>query len=144
MGRVHERHRLLMKTIEARIDQRVDELISSLNALVGELALEAIARRTRQTPKRTVKRPPPAQSRREPEEVAKLAEGLYAQICKLPGETMVTLSRHMNVPAKTLSLPACKLAKAGRIKKAGQRQFTRYFPVGKETKRKRASRRKAR
>jgi hypothetical protein len=50
----------------------------------------------------------------------------------------------MKRPAKTLSLPACKLAKAGRIKKAGQRQFTRYFPVGKETKRKQARRRRAR
>jgi hypothetical protein len=50
----------------------------------------------------------------------------------------------MNVPAKDLSLPACKLAKAGRIKKAGQRQFTRYFPIGQEAKRKPVSRRKAR
>jgi hypothetical protein len=133
-----------MKTIEARINHRVDELINSLNALVGELALEALARRTRQAPKRAGKRRSAAQPRREPEEVAELAEELYAQICRHPGETMVTLSRHMNVPAKTLQLPACKLAKAGRIKKAGQRQFTRYFPVGKETKRKRTSRRKSR
>ncbi len=133
-----------MKTLEARIDQRVEELISSLNALVGELALEALTRRTRQTPKHTGKRRSAAPPRREPEEVAELAEELYAQICKHPGETMVSLSGHMKRPAKTLSLPACKLAKAGRIKKAGQRQFTRYFPVGKETRRKRASRRKSR
>jgi hypothetical protein len=133
-----------MKTIEARIDERVDDLISSLNALVGELALEALAPRTRRPPGRAVKRRSPAQPRREPEEVAALAEELYAQICKHPGETMVTLSRHMKVPAKALSLPACKLAKAGRIKKAGQRQSTRYFPIGQEAKRKPASRRKAR
>ena len=132
-----------MKTIEARIDDRVDELISSLNALVGELALEALSRRTRRTPRGAEKRRSPAQ-RREPEEVAGLAEDLYAQICEHPGETMVTLSRHMKVPAKALSLPACKLAKAGRIKKAGQRQSTRYFPIGQEAKRKPASRRRAR
>ena len=133
-----------MKTIEARIDQRVDELINSLNALVGEFALEALARRTRQAPKSAGKRRSAAQPRREPEEVAELAEGLYAQICKHPGETMVTLSGHMDVPAKILRLPACKLAKAGRVKKAGQRQFTRYFLVGKETKRGQTRRRKAR
>ena len=133
-----------MKTIEARIDDRVDELLSSLNALVGELALEALARRTRRTPGRPVKRGPPAQPRREPEEVAVLTEELYAQICKHPGETMVTLSQLMKVPAKALALPACKLAKAGRIKKAGQRQFTRYFPIGQEAKRKQTSRRKSR
>jgi len=131
-----------MKTIEARIDDRVDELLSSLNALVGELALEALARRM--APRRAVKRRQPAQPRREPEEVAVLAEELYAQICKHPGETMVALSQLMTVPAKALSLPAGKLAKAGRIKKAGQRQFTRYFPVGQEAKRKPASRRKGR
>lgn len=133
-----------MKSIEARIDERVEELVNSLNALVGELALEALARRARQTPKRAVKRrsaPPP---RREPEEVAALAEKLYTAVCKHPGETMVSLSRHVGVPAKALALPACKLAKAGRIKKAGQRQFTRYFPVGQEAKRKQARRRKGR
>jgi hypothetical protein len=133
-----------MKTIEARIDDRVDDLISSLNALAGELALEALGRRMRRTPRRAVKRRSPAQPRREPEEVSDLAEKLYAEICRHPGETMVSLSRHMNISAKTLRLPACKLAKAGRVKKAGQRQFTRYFPVGKEAKRQRASRRKAR
>jgi hypothetical protein len=133
-----------MKTIEARIDDRVDELVSNLNALVEELALEALARRTRRMPRGAVKRRSPAQPRREPEEVAVLAEDLYAQICKHPGETMVTLSQQMKVPAKDLSLPACKLAKAGRIKKAGQRQLTRYFPIGQEAKRKPASRRRAR
>jgi len=132
-----------MKTIEARIDHRVDELINSLNELVGELALEALARRTRQAPSRAGKRRSATPPRREPEEVAELAEELYAQICKHPGETMVSLAQHMTRPAKDLSLPACKLAKAGRIKKAGLRQFTRYFPVGKETKRK-ARRRKSR
>ena len=133
-----------MKTIEAKIDHCVDELINSLNAIVGEFALEALARRTRQTPKRAGKRRSADQPRREPEEVTELAEELYVQICKYPGETMVSLSRHMDVPAKTLSLPACKLAKAGRIKKAGQRQFTRYFPIGQEATRKQASRRRAR
>lgn len=73
-----------------------------------------------------------------------LAEELYAQICRHPGETMVMLSQHMKVPAKTLSLPAGKLAKAGRIKKTGQRQFTRYFPIGQEATRTQARRRKAR
>jgi hypothetical protein len=133
-----------MKTIEARINDRVDELLSSLNALVGELAVEALARNTRRTPKRAVKRRSSGQPRREPQEVAVLTEELYSQICKHPGETMVTLSRQMKVPAKALSLPACKLAKAGRIKKAGQRQFTRYFPIGEEAKRKQTRRRKSR
>ena len=133
-----------MKSIETRIDDRIDELIGSLNALVGELALEALARRTRQAPRRAEKGRCSTQHHRGAEEVAVLAEELYAQICKHPGETMVTLSQHMNVPAKDLSLPACKLAKAGRIKKAGQRQFTRYFPIGQEATRKPASRRTAR
>jgi hypothetical protein len=132
-----------MKTIQARIDDRVDELLNSLNVLVGELAVEALARRTRQAPKRAGKRRASAHPHRDPEELAELVEKLYAQICRHPGETMSTLSRHLDVPAKALSLPACKLAKAGRVKKAGQRQYTRYFPVGKEAKRE-ARRRRAR
>jgi hypothetical protein len=133
-----------MKTIEARIDERVTDLFDSLHALVGELALEALARRTRQAPKGPRKRRPPAQPRREPEEVAELAERLYSEICAQPGETMTTLAQRLAAPVKALALPASKLAKSGRIKKAGQRQFTRYFPVGQDAKPKSRSRRKVR
>jgi hypothetical protein len=127
-----------MKTIQARIDESIVELIHNLNALVGEVALETLARRMQQKPKRDGQRPQrrsSAQSHREPEEIAALAEELYAQICHHPGETMLTLSKYVKQPSKMLSFPARKLVEASQVKKVGQRQFTRYFPVGQEAKR---------
>ncbi len=123
-----------MKTIQARIDESVEELIHNLNALVGEIALEALAGRTRQKTKRGTRRRSAGQVHRKPEEISALTEELYAQICRYPGETMLTLSNHVKQPAKKLAFPARKLLDAGRIKKTGQRQYTRYFPLGREAK----------
>lgn len=122
-----------MKTIQARVDENVDALIRSLNALVGEVALDALARRMQRKPQR--QRRAAEQVHRKPEEIAALAEELYAQICLHPGETMLALSTHVKRPPSMLAVPARKLVGAGRVKKAGQRQFTRYFPVGQEAKR---------
>lgn len=129
-----ERHFLPMKTIEARIDESVDELIRNLGSLVGEIALETLARRMRQRPRRRVRRRTEGQAHRKPEEISAITEELYAQICRHPGERMATLSKQMKQPAKKLAFPAQKLLDAGRIKKTGQRQFTRYFPVDRESK----------
>ena len=130
-----------MKTIQARIDESVDELICNLRALVGEMAMDALSRRMRQKPRRSGQRRSVGQVHRKPEEITALTEELYAQICRHPGETMLMLSRHVGQPAKMLAFPACKLVDAGRVKKTGQRQFTRYFPVGREANH--AGRRKA-
>jgi hypothetical protein len=62
----------------------------------------------------------------------------YCEICFQIGP------QRLAAPVKALALPASKLAKSGRIKKAGQRQFTRYFPVGQDAKPKSRSRRKVR
>ena len=131
-----------MKNTEARIAEQVDQLIGNLNTLVGEMALEAIAQRIRRRPTRRGGRRSTAQPHRKPEEIEALAETLHSEICRSPGETMLTLSERVKQPAKILAVPTRKLLDAGRIKKTGQRQFTRYFPVGRDAKR--ARRRKAR
>jgi hypothetical protein len=123
-----------MRTFQARIDESVDELICKLNALAGEMAMDALARRMKQKPRRSGQRRSQKQIHRKPEEIAALTEELYEQICRHPGETMRTLSVHVKQPAKVLAFPARKLIKTGRIKKVGQRQFMRYFPVGREAK----------
>jgi hypothetical protein len=133
-----------MKTIQTRIDESVEELIRNLNVLVGEAALDTLARRMRQNQPRVGQRRSrsAAQTHREPEEISALGEELYAQICRHPGETMLTLSKLVKQSPKMLALPSRKLVEAGRVKKTGQKQQTRYFPVGREAKR--ARRRKAR
>ena len=132
-----------MKNIQARIEESVEELIGSLSALVGEIAMEAVARRTHKRPVRNDRRSSKGRPHRKPEEIAALAEELHAQICLTPGETMRTLAERVKQPATLLAVPTGKLLDAGRVKKTGQRQFTRYFPVGRAVK-KRARRRKTR
>jgi len=123
-----------MKNIQARIEESVEELIGNLNAVVAEIAIETIARRTRKRSVRNDRRSSKGHPHRKPEEIAALAEELHAQICLTPGETMRTLAERVKQPATLLAVPTGKLLDAGRVKKTGQRQFTRYFPVGRVVK----------
>ena len=67
--------------------------------------------------------------RRGAEDLAALAERLYEAICACPGETMTTISARVGETAIALNLPMLQLKKAGRIRSAGERSFTRYFPM---------------
>jgi H2-forming N5,N10-methylenetetrahydromethanopterin dehydrogenase-like enzyme len=128
-----------MKNIQARIDEQVEALLGNLNALVGELATEAIAQRmVKPSAKRQRRR---SEIHRTPEQIAAVVEELYAHVCRRPGETMATISSAMKYSARELAFPMRKLITTGRVKKTGQRQFVRYFPVGQQAKR---SRRKTR
>jgi hypothetical protein len=132
-----------MRNIQARIEENIEELFGNLNALVEEIALETIARRVQaKRPPGRRKRSVAQQARRHPEQVGALAEELYGAICRCPGETMATLREQVGQPANALALPTTKLLQAGRIKKTGERQFTRYFPVASETKRTRRRKRR--
>ena len=72
--------------------------------------------------------------RRTPEEIAALSEQLYAAICKTPGETLTLLAGQLETTPGALQVPLKRLKQAGRVRSAGQRQLTRYFPMlGTET-----------
>jgi hypothetical protein len=61
-----------------------------------------------------------------------LANGLYGAICEQPGATMKVLSKAIGQRSEALALPASKLVRSGSVRKTGQRQHTRYFPVGRQ------------
>lgn len=67
--------------------------------------------------------------RRRPQEMAALAERLHAAICAHPGAAMTTIAGELGVSPRELNRPALQLKRAGRLRTAGQRQGTRYFPV---------------
>ena len=75
------------------------------------------------------KRTRPSKQRRTPDEIAALGERLYAAICETPGETMMVLAQKVGVTPRDLSVPAGRLKQAGRVRSAGQRSHTRYFPM---------------
>ena len=70
-----------------------------------------------------------ARSRRSPEELAALTERLYAAVCATPGETRAVLAAQLEMPSRSLDLPATRLKRAGRVRTVGQRQNMRYFPM---------------
>lgn len=70
--------------------------------------------------------------RRASAELDALGERLYAATCEAPGETMAVLAPAVGCAARELQRPMALLKRAGRIRSVGQRQATRYYPMGEE------------
>ncbi|MBK8010727.1 MAG: winged helix-turn-helix domain-containing protein [Deltaproteobacteria bacterium] len=66
--------------------------------------------------------------RRSTADVSMLAERLYELICERPGELMVSFSAELGKTARELYGPMTALKNSGRIRTAGERNRTRYFP----------------
>lgn len=67
--------------------------------------------------------------RRPPTEVAGLAERLFEAVRAHPGETMAVIAPQVGEAPRALNRPMHHLKRAGRVKSAGQRHLTRYFPM---------------
>jgi hypothetical protein len=71
-----------------------------------------------------------AQSRRRTKaEVNELAEQLYQAVKSCPGETMTVLAARVGEKPRALLRPMLHLKVRGRVRSAGERNFTRYFPL---------------
>lgn len=68
-------------------------------------------------------------NRRASDEVAALAEQLYAAVCANPGTGMTKLASLLGTSPRVLNRPALQLRRTGRLRSVGQRQATRYFPM---------------
>lgn len=71
--------------------------------------------------------------RRPPTEVAGIAERLYKAVVAHPGETMAVIAADVGESALALSRPMHVLKNASRVRSAGQRQMTRYFPMSSKS-----------
>jgi predicted transcriptional regulator len=58
-----------------------------------------------------------------------LADRLYAAVRAKPGETIAAIAAEVGETAKALHRPMAHLKQAGRVRSAGQRHLTRYFPM---------------
>lgn len=128
-----------MKTIQARIEEQVDVFVGNIQQLVRDAAIEAVQRAmgARQRPSRRRQ----FSGRRKPEEIAGLTEALYQAICAQPGASMRTIGEALGRTPRDLALCVHRLIDEGRVKKAGQRDQTRYFAVAASAKRSRRVRR---
>lgn len=117
-----------------------DELAASIESLVRKHILEvhrsaasAVERAfgSQATAPKPTQRPSARRSkiRRDPKQIEALAERLYAAVCATPGETMAVLAERVGATSGELNQPMNNLRRAGRLRSAGIRNQTRYFPA---------------
>lgn len=117
------------KNLEAEIEQVVRKHVAAYHAAASAAVERAFALASSpRAPKSSAKRRA-AGRRRPPDEVAALAERLYEAVCAHPGETMAVIAPHVGESARALNRPMTHLKRAGRVRSAGQRHMTRYFPL---------------
>lgn len=121
-------------TSHAELAQRIEELVQAHIAESRRVAAEAVERAFSQAgtfPRTTApsKGRPGKHVRRDPEEVAALAERLFAAVCAHPGEGMGVLAQEVGSTARKLHRPMTNLKRAGRIRSVGKKHLTRYFPL---------------
>ena len=123
------------KSLEQKIERAVEQLVREHLAAceaAATVAVRAAFERASKAPSNSSRRssaraPAPRRSR---EELAALEERLYEAIRRHPGETMAVIAPAVGSTARALSLPATTLRREGRVRSVGQRQYTRYFPMG--------------
>ena len=115
--------------LEIAIERLVQAHVAGLHA-AATAAVERAFARTKSSGRRagpTTRRAPG--NRRAADEVAALAEGLYAAVCANPGAGMPKLALLLGTSSRALNRPALQLRRSGRLRSVGQRQSTRYFPM---------------
>ena len=124
-----------IQNLEKEIEQLVRKHVEACEIAAAAAVQRAFgaARRSRAerpaSRKRSVPKPGAMNNRRSAAELAKLGERLYAAVCDKPGETMHVIAAEVGASPRELQRPMFLLKQAGKVRSAGQRSFTRYFPM---------------
>ncbi len=121
-----------IQELEEQIEKLVRNHLAAYEKAVTGAVKRAFTSATseRRPQRRRTKAVPRAQGpRRSPKELEMLEEQLYAAVCATPGETMTVLAAKLGTSPRSLQLPSQRLRRAGRMRSAGRRQYTRYFPM---------------
>lgn len=136
-----------MTNLQQSIEQQVGAFVRNISELVRRAAIDALERASvvpavgaaEVEKQRKLRRPSNGNGRerqarkpappREPAELAALTERLYEAIASHPGETMEVLAPVVGCPGKQLRVSIEHLLTRERVKKAGERRSTRYFPM---------------
>ena len=128
-----------MNNIEERIQKQIDGLVREVVLIAQEAALATVSgafaggllARNRARVSVCGKSSAPRRAnakKREPDELAALAEKLFAAISEKPGEAMSTLSKMVESSPNALIVPVKRLVDSDRIRAVGERNLRRYFP----------------
>jgi hypothetical protein len=117
------------ETLEAKIEAVVREHFAA-QQLAAKAAVERVFAMLVPARPGAVARVRGGYSRRDPVQLAELVERLSGAVQAFPGETMAVIAAHVGQKPAALHLPMQHLKEAGRVRSAGERNFTRYFPMG--------------
>ena len=123
-------------TSNQALAERIERLVQEHIAASRKSAQEALERafaaaastRPASAPRQVTKTSGNAK-RRAPAEVAAVGERIYQAVYAKPGETMTVLAAELGASARELHRPMALLKRAGRVRSAGARHLTRYFPM---------------
>ena len=124
----------LEQKIQKAVEQVMREHLAACESAAATAVREGLRRAAaqpcsgRRRGAKASKRRAPA-TRRTREQLAELEKRLYEAVCAQPGATMMVLARAVGATARELNRPATRLRQQGRIRSAGHRQYTRYFPM---------------
>lgn len=113
------------ETLDTKIERLVREHLAG-QQLAARAAVERAFSLAAPAPRTTSRR---RVTYRRREEVAELAERLFEAVRSLAGETMTVIAARVGEPPRMLQRPMMHLKDAGRVRCAGERNFTRYFPM---------------
>jgi hypothetical protein len=114
------------EALEAKVERLVREHLAEQQAAAKaalERAFGAVI-----APRKSARRRASGR-RREASEVASLVARLFEAVKACPGETMTVISARLGETPRALHWPMMQLKDAGRVRSAGERNFTRYFPM---------------
>ena len=111
--------------MEAKIERLVREHLVG-QQVAARAAIERAFALVPAAPRTTARRRATYRPRAE---VAALAERLFEAVRSLPGETMAIIAARVGEDPRVLHRPMMHLKDAGRVRSAGERNLTRYFPM---------------
>ncbi len=116
-----------MEHLQSEIEELVREHLAAQRSAATAAVERAFASATAPSSTRATRRA--TSRRRPPTEVAGLAEQLHAAVRANPGELMIVFARQLGQTPRALNRPMLQLKSSGRVRSAGQRHLTRYFPM---------------
>jgi acyl-CoA reductase-like NAD-dependent aldehyde dehydrogenase len=122
-----------IEQLQSEIEKLVRAHLAAQKAAASAAIERAFAVATTSKPKASTPSPRAWGRRRPPTEVAGIAERLYDAVRAHPGETMAVIAAEVGESALALSRPMHHLKNAGRVRSAGQRHLTRYFPMSSKS-----------
>jgi hypothetical protein len=125
-----------MTTLEQRFQQQIENAVAELLSGMRAAAIAALERalaapevRTKPKEKAAARTRDSRVRRRTSSEIEALTDKLYQAIVAQPGETMKTLCRELGDKPAALQIAVARLRRVRRIRTAGERTLTRYFPM---------------